>query len=749
MNTAVETSLVLRMEATLAKFEKQMARARKAGTDTSKGLEAQFANSNKKMAGSAERSAQAIGKEMDRLRAKYDPVFAASKRYEAALEELNRAQKVGALNTRQYEDALERLNADYTNAMNKARGLAGASDSAGRATRGFGGGIQNAAFQVGDFATQVGAGTSAAQAAGQQLPQLLGAYGALGAVMGAAVAIGVPLAANFIDLGYNAESTAEKVDTLEGSVDRLEEALKAASSAGRDDLVESFGAVTSAVLSLVDAEKQLSLLEAAKNLRETRDALTGFAEVGWLDSLRGFAGNAEGTLRKVREEFDLTEDQAKEFLDAFEQLASAKGPGQIADALARVRAEILGAAGGWENLNLEQIAFIENLKSAESAAREMANRLDEAETNLLDVAEAAYSAARGFASALPEVDTLLGRVQDLATAAWDYAGAMGEAEMHANEKGRGGARDPRDFGGSAYDWQNREADEFLRNYQEPRSSRSGSSRSDSRDPFGAEDEIAALDRKIQMIGKETAEVARLETKYSLLDEAKRRGIDLDARQTETGETVREQIERQSEAVGRLTEQYEQAKERADFFNDAQQQLKDGLLDAIVEGENLAGVLEDLARAFAKAALEAALFGSGPFGGGGGLLGGFVGGLFNAKGNAFQGGRVVPFASGGVVSSPTAFPMAGRNIGVMGEAGPEAIMPLTRTANGKLGVQSGGGGGRVEVVARVDESGNISQTIERISGDVSAKTVRAGIAAYDRQLPGRIKQYQDDPRVRGR
>jgi hypothetical protein len=57
----------------------------------------------------------------------------------------------------------------------------------------------------------------------------------------------------------------------------------------------------------------------------------------------------------------------------------------------------------------------------------------------------------------------------------------------------------------------------------------------------------------------------------------------------------------------------------------------------------------------------------------------------ADGGAFSGGNVVPFASGGVVGSPTTFPMSGGRTGLMGEAGPEAIMPLQRGPNGKLGV----------------------------------------------------------------
>ncbi|MBD3662935.1 phage tail tape measure protein [Sulfitobacter sp. TSTF-M16] len=57
----------------------------------------------------------------------------------------------------------------------------------------------------------------------------------------------------------------------------------------------------------------------------------------------------------------------------------------------------------------------------------------------------------------------------------------------------------------------------------------------------------------------------------------------------------------------------------------------------------------------------------------------------ANGAPFSQGKVTPFAQGGVVSSATTFPMRG-GTGVMGEAGPEAIMPLARGPDGKLGVR---------------------------------------------------------------
>ncbi|MBR9764663.1 MAG: phage tail tape measure protein [Rhodobacteraceae bacterium] len=66
---------------------------------------------------------------------------------------------------------------------------------------------------------------------------------------------------------------------------------------------------------------------------------------------------------------------------------------------------------------------------------------------------------------------------------------------------------------------------------------------------------------------------------------------------------------------------------------------------------------------------------------GGLIAQGIGGLMQ---------NVMPFAKGGVVSSPTYFPMTG-GTGLMGEAGPEAIMPLSRGADGRLGVKMQGQG----------------------------------------------------------
>lgn len=90
---------------------------------------------------------------------------------------------------------------------------------------------------------------------------------------------------------------------------------------------------------------------------------------------------------------------------------------------------------------------------------------------------------------------------------------------------------------------------------------------------------------------------------------------------------------------------------------------------------------------------------------------------NANGNAFASGRVVPFARGGVVSRATAFPMRG-GMGVMGEAGPEAIMPLSRGPDGKLGVRASGGGSQAPVV-------NVNVAVENTSSGAQVRTVDEG------------------------
>lgn len=109
---------------------------------------------------------------------------------------------------------------------------------------------------------------------------------------------------------------------------------------------------------------------------------------------------------------------------------------------------------------------------------------------------------------------------------------------------------------------------------------------------------------------------------------------------------------------------------------------------------------------------------------GGLLAESVTGLFSgafADGASFTQGRVTPFATGGVVSGPTTFPMRG-GWGLMGEAGPEAIMPLTRGSDGRLGVRAEGGGRAPHVTINISTPD--VQGFQRSQSQVAAQIGRA-------------------------
>ena len=257
---------------------------------------------------------------------------------------------------------------------------------------------------------------------------------------------------------------------------------------------------------------------------------------------------------------------------------------------------------------------------------------------------------------------------------------------------------------------------------------------------GTPEELGAL-----FLGNDDAALKGYEAQLKILGEiyeARLAGIELtpeeiasiEQRAQITGQMVAEDEralkvmqDRRAEQKAATEEAARQAAAQQQYF---QEQLT-GLGRLLVGLDEGADAWKRFAAGIAEAALQAALFNEGPlkglFGGttgpsGGGIggilsgVGNFFGSLFNANGNAFNAGRVVPFATGGIVTGPTMFPMAGSRTGIMGEAGPEAIMPLTRLPGGKLGVQSmGGGGGTVINYAPVinAEAGADVATIEAL------------------------------------
>jgi phage-related minor tail protein len=192
------------------------------------------------------------------------------------------------------------------------------------------------------------------------------------------------------------------------------------------------------------------------------------------------------------------------------------------------------------------------------------------------------------------------------------------------------------------------------------------------------------------------------------------------------------------AIAAAGEHYKQATDKADDFGrtmaDAYHSIGTAFEDAAISGKGLGDVLaaleQDLARIIIRLTvtnpIEQGLTG---------LLKDFdFGDIFGSIWKSLFGGPVLGterFAQGGVVTRPTLFPLA-RGAGLMGEAGAEAVMPLTRLPSGDLGVRAAGGGGEVTVniinntgqpaTARESRGHDGRRVIEVTVGEAAARDV---------------------------
>lgn len=236
---------------------------------------------------------------------------------------------------------------------------------------------------------------------------------------------------------------------------------------------------------------------------------------------------------------------------------------------------------------------------------------------------------------------------------------------------------------------------------------------------------------------------------------------------ETGQPVQQvtpeqvaQIEQYAYAVAsaeeptrRLREAQEASKRVLEEQARGLEALEDSLIDAVAQAKTFEDAWKSVARALLTSGLQGLLSGRGAFGGlandllgvASGGLGGLARNLFggfgagptlNANGNAFRGGRVIPFARGGVVTGPTLFPMADGATGLMGEAGEEGILPLRRGPNGRLGVEASGGGGVLQIVLGPDLEARWLQraegrTVEVVQSSQQGPGFAARVAAANR------------------
>ncbi len=895
---------------------------------------------------------KATAREIDRLSRKYDPAYAGAKKYERGVKELNRAVEIGAITNKEYEQGLERLVQDLERGGKGAGKFGAAMRQGSGASRSYGGALQNVGFQIGDFATQVGAGTSATQALGQQLPQLLGAFGAFGAGAGAAAAILIPLGAALYKNLTGAVDLEEQMKALSEATDAYVSVAEAAATPIETlrekygDLADEMASVNGQLATMLGAVAELQLDQSFSSFA---NQFGGFSEtVDRRGRNAGPGGVSESefqrTVSSVTRAYDVARDDAEAIVRALKNVNEAVGAEQRLDALHEMLAIFTRAAESSEQLvdvfsgdiariqqliestskqveaslteeerrreqifakyaererELAQLIYDRGIAEQElrqatldgdldhiKASRAVIAGIDEeierltdaqgrvtdltAETEILigalervtfDPDNEVYQQALKLAAAVADAEQNVGDLDDadlsslearlnflkdgfeslrslaqgldgdLSLAAQNAAAEYGRSRiqgetMRRNAVSGSAIETIKQFEGMRVSYEDANRD-LLRRVGEFQDGIIGQIGRDRFNGFteaqqasltsiaynygslpdrilpavrgGTDQDIATAIARLQgdndgvnrnrrlqeasafgntalvqseiqqqserqrlleqeakererlqdirtsyadlmrtqitdaefensLIGKSAEEQARLRAEYLLTQGAKRRGIDLNEKIAGSEETYGEAIKRTAAALAELDvvqqelqSRQEEAEASTRRMEQAQNSLKQGLIDAIVEGKNFSDVLGNVAKMLAKAALEAALFGknglfSGLGGGGGGLLGGLFDALFpSANGNVFSGGHhVTAYANGGVVGGPTYFPMKGGQMGLMGEAGPEAIMPLTRLPNGKLGVASSGQSGvSVTFSPVIDARGADAEAVARL------------------------------------
>lgn len=212
---------------------------------------------------------------------------------------------------------------ETTSAMDN---LAASANKTGDSTKQAGGNIRNVAFQVQDLAVQIAGGTSAFVAFGQQLPQLLGGFGVLGAVIGAVAAVGIPLFRIGLQaIGVDMRDLNERTRDLVESVKNYQSAQQA-NLPTLQGLGNAYGTLTGEAKAFFDIQQDLTEQKANADLsaalqklisdyqKFTKEAEAAAKSVEMVGASRGASVGAQylGQLYTAYVTLGLTIPQAKE-----------------------------------------------------------------------------------------------------------------------------------------------------------------------------------------------------------------------------------------------------------------------------------------------------------------------------------------------------------------------------------------------------------------------------------------------------
>lgn len=523
--------------------------------------------------------------------------------------------------------------------------------------------IQNVSYQLQDIFVQIGGGTSVTRALSQQLPQLAGGFGALGAALGTVAAIAIPLGAALFATEEKAADFEDRLKSLREAVEEYRSAI-ANANLTQGEMIEKYAGATQ------EARKFLAVLQEIASERanttaagEAKSIATMFGGFG-VGSDRAYTGMTEmqATIERTRKELGLTREEATVLSGALRMLFNAETPQQYATALKYVLDVMDGMTAEGEKQQQrfaevrEQVAQVgDEMSSLVGATADATGQTDawaasmagvRAEINA--IASAISQIGGGMISNAAKFTELnaLKAGKSVAEAATARQRSQMEAEFAAREMAAGtwveklAIRAERGLAekglelDAELDSARADARAAARSAGRTGGGRkaSGGGRAGRADPSLFEDverDLLNLEREITLIGKSTAEVAKARAEWAMLDEAKKRGIAV-------SDELRGKIEAEAQKLGELTQQQQHLQTVSDSVRSSLQNAFDGVFDDPKEA------LKDLAKQLAMLALQMQLVRSfpGTFGSGGLIPLGFAGGGYTGAGGKYDPAGIV-------------------------------------------------------------------------------------------------------------
>jgi hypothetical protein len=651
----------------------------------------------------------AYGSELDQLRAKFNPVFAASKAYETELDDLNRAQRLGAITAAEHGAALVALNGRYQMAAGGAQAFSATAGMARMQTANLG-------YQIQDIGMMMAMGQSPFMLLAQQLPQITMYGGKLTGVMGALKStltglfspLGL-LTTGFVLAGSAAISYfSDSSDDADAAADALAEQISLIQS-----VADEWGHAMPALKAYSDElERQQAIADRSAASQAAINNSIGEAEAAYSE-LRAVFADFRSQAETGGGFFDIEQASAAAAI-ALDEFADAMRDGELSAQEYRSVNEALS-----DVLSLDVVQANANVASAIEAviARLMAGA----------------QAARTYAEELAAVNA---------------GGPIGGERVAAGKGNRTGAPPLSDTEfASRFGW-----GEYF-DFPSDRKNRSGRGRRTDEERAAeryddlirsSEQFIASqlLEQEALYMTEEAAAALRYE--QELLFQAANDNIKLTPEMTAELRNYAQQMAETEAETRRLVEQTE-------FFRDLSYNAFMNMIPAIETGNK---ALDNLLNTLIEVTAQALLLGKGPlaglFGSGGGLLSGLAKGIGGGLGG---GGSVIPWsqdifrARGGPVSAGQPYIVGEERAELFVPDRSGTIVPFVPTVARAQSPATVSQPSRSETTIRlVMPTGWRSEIVQEARSGAQQDTVRI-VEQYDDAMPDRISQIQQFPRRR--